>query len=431
MEPSLDDFKQNPHPVGLKPGVQHYAWGDPQFIPDLFGLPNPENLPHAELWMGAHPNLPSMAIAGGRTRDLNGLIQEAGVEILGADVAGRFQRLPYLLKVLAVARPLSIQVHPSKRRAEEGFARENAAGIPRTAPHRNYRDDNHKPELLVALKDFYALRGFRPEEEIAEVLRNTPELGGLLPEFQPTPQGLRALYETFMKLRQGQVDAILGPLLERLRREHQQEPIPKDHPKYWILRGDEEFTLAGRRDRGLLAIPLLNLVHLKPGQALYLPPGTLHAYLEGAGLELLGNSDNVIRCGLTPKHVDVPEVLKTSRFEGERPRILEASRISGSNEWRYETPAEEFELRRIELTPPESHKNNADHSAEILAVLDLKEGARLTVSSCGLTFPLSRGGILLIPYGKEYTIGSSGPATIYKATVPLSHMKTGGIQRAP
>ena len=178
----------------LESRVQHYRWGDPRFIPALLGIDNPQARPFAELWMGAHPDLPSEVILDGKRRRLDELIDASAEAMLGPSVAREFQnRLPYLAKVLSAALPLSVQVHPSKQSAEEGFARENAAGVPISAPTRNYRDDNHKPELIAALTDFHGLRGFRPLAQIARVLREVPEFRQLAPDFEPTPESLRVL----------------------------------------------------------------------------------------------------------------------------------------------------------------------------------------------------------------------------------------------
>ena len=222
-----------PRLLALHCHVQHYDWGSTDFIPALLGLENPENEPYAELWMGAHPDLPAETDVNGGRFPLDTMIESAPDEILGPAVAGAFEgRLPYLFKVLSAKAPLSIQAHPSKKSAEEGFERENRMGVPLTAKHRNYRDDNHKPELITALTDFYGLRGFRPLEEIAAVLRAVPEFGDRMPGFAPTPAGLEALYRKLMSLSQDEVDAVLDSLVERLKKAHAERPFCRDEREY-------------------------------------------------------------------------------------------------------------------------------------------------------------------------------------------------------
>ncbi len=351
----------------LEPGVQHYAWGDAHFIPDLLGLENLERRPYAELWLGTHRDLPSHVRVDDERRLLS--------DVLGVE-------LPYLLKVLTAQKPLSIQAHPSEQQARDGFARENADGVPVDAPHRVYRDPHHKPELLCALTDFYALRGFR---------RDPPSFG--------SAASLKESYEKLMTLPQDEVDALLEPMV----RELDANGYGKEDLEYWVLRCHEEFSDEGHFDRGLFSVYLLNLVHLKPGDAIYLDAGTLHAYLEGAGVEIMASSNNVLRGGLTQKHVDIPELLKTVVFEGETPRVVTAVKKS-SSEWVYETPAREFELRRIESP----HENDGDHGPEILIVT---EGEAII----GLHH-IRRGEAVCIPPGEAYVI--DGSATLYKATVP-------------
>lgn len=402
--------------------VQHYAWGDTRFIPALLGVDNPEGQPFAELWMGAHPDLPSEVVLEGERVGLDVLIQTSPEAILGSNVARDFRgRLPYLFKVLSASSPLSIQVHPSKRKAEEGFARENAAGVPISAPTRNYRDDNHKPELIAALTDFYGLRGFRPPSEIASMLGEVREFSDLAPDFEPTPQSLRSLYEQFMTAPQDRVDEVLNPLVRRLEREEAGRPRPfgRNDREYWVLRADREYSAGGHRDRGLFSIYLLNLVHLQPGEAKQLPSGVLHAYLEGSGVEIMANSNNVIRGGLTRKHVDVPQLLENVTFEGGPAEVLRAARLS-ETEWGYPTSFQEFELRRIEVGEGRTHRAGGDHSAEILLCVAADEDASATITSGDESLPASTGGVVLARHAAAYTIEALGTAILFKATVPTT-----------
>jgi mannose-6-phosphate isomerase class I len=405
-----------PGVVRLECGVQHYAWGDTRFIPALLGIDNPDNKPFAELWMGAHPDLPSRVRLRNTLVPLNELIESAPEEILGFAVAGRFEgRLPFLLKVLSAAKPLSIQVHPSKDRAEEGFARENAAGVPFSADERNYKDENHKPELLAALTDFYGLRGFRPVEEIAHMLDAVPEFHSLAEDFDADNAGLKRLYESFMNLPQAVVDSVLDPLVRRL---IQEKPFTCEDREYWLLRADDEFSIDGHRDRGLFSFYLLNLIHLRPGEAMFLPAGVLHAYLEGSGMEIMANSNNVLRGGLTPKHVDIPELLNNVVFEGRAADTLGGVSTSSDREWVYPTSAQEFELRRIEIAAGRPYSCGSDHSVEILVLVDSLEVKVTTIEADTQILELSKGDACLIPYGVAYTMRADQPATFYRATVP-------------
>jgi len=405
-------------PLRLHCGVQHYAWGDRRYIPSLLSIEEPAARPHAELWMGAHPELPGAVELGGRRVALDALIAHAPEAILGPRVVRELgPRLPYLFKVLSAAQPLSIQAHPSKRAAEEGFAREHAAGIPLSAGHRNYRDDNHKPELLAALTDFWGLRGFRPFARIARTLAETPELRDAGAAFEPSPAGLERLYRTLMAWPQERVDATLGPLLERLRENDARDGYGSDDAEYWILRSDELYSRDGHHDRGLFALLLLNLVHLRPGEAIYLPAGVLHAYLEGSGVELMANSNNVLRGGLTPKHVDLEELARNVTFEGGDPRILRPERLSDT-ESRYPTPAREFELRRIDLEGGRTHITPADHGPEILLAIEAPASGGVELAAGGHTLALPRGGVAFMVHGVRYSAAATGRAALFKATVP-------------
>lgn len=411
-------FLAKPGVVRLIADVQHYAWGDTRFIPQLLGIENPGQEPFAELWMGAHPDLPSQVVLHDVRIPLNELIDHGADQILGPTVATEFGgRLPYLFKVLSAAAPLSIQAHPTKGEAEAGFARENADGIALSSKTRNYKDDNHKPELIAALTDFYALRGYRPHAQIAQLLRETPELRDLMPDYQPTPASLRALYEQLMTMPQQEVNAILDPLVQRLAEADKQQHFTRDDREYWVLRADRTFSQGGCRDRGVFSVLLLNLVHLRPGQALYLSAGVLHAYLEGSGIEIMANSNNVLRGGLTPKHVDVPELIRNVIFEGEEPEILEAKPTNGKQEWTYRTPVREFELRRIDVAESDHFLSDREHSADILILVDQGD-APVTVTSASGTLQVSKGDVFLAPAGVEYSIETTGKATLYKATVP-------------
>jgi len=403
--------------------VQHYDWGGHNFIPGLLGISNPDNKPFAELWIGAHAKAPSLVDVAGYQVPLDQLIAEAPGAILGQAANARFAgRLPYLFKILDVRKMLSIQAHPTLAQAKEGFARENAEGIPVEASSRNYKDDNHKPEIGVALTEFWMLHGFRPLDQIAESFTGTPELNSLMPGFpqrlaaaghdHAARRGLlRELYSSVMTLPQEQVDLLLNSLLSRLRA----KPITdKDCADYWAVRAAENFPLpGGHLDRGIFSVYLLNLVHLHPGQATFQPAGVLHAYLEGVNVELMANSDNVLRGGLTTKHVDVPELLKILTFEGGTPEVFEG--VTGGQERVYRTPAEEFELTRISLTPRSRYAGEAAYGPKALLALQ----GSATLKAAGKQTLLNCGSIAFAPCGTQFVVeAGADDLVVFQAGLP-------------
>ena len=424
---ALAAYRGTPQPLALFGAVQHYAWGGYEFIPRLLGQDNPERRPCAELWMGAHPRgLAQVQIEGTRLT-LDRLIAADPWLTLGSEVALRCAgKLPYLFKVLDVRDMLSVQTHPSRAQAEQGFSRENDAGIPVDGPRRVYRDENHKPEVHVALTEFWMLHGFRPLEEMMDVLSAEPELAPIAAglsekltaagrETEPRQALLRELYARLMDMPQPDVDAVLDPLVARLESEEAAGRLGKEQPGFWALRAARIFPVeGGHRDRGIFSIYLLNLVRLRPGEGTFQPPGTLHAYLEGATIELMANSDNVLRGGLTPKHVDVPELLSTVSFHDGRPQVLEG-RATSETSREYETPAEEFALERVEVAPGVPYSGGREHSADTLIAV---EGSAAIIAA-GRTLPISRGSCALVPAGIPYSIAARGPqAVLFKAGIP-------------
>ncbi len=322
--------------------VRPYAWGSRTTIADLVGRPVPAPHPEAELWMGAHPGDPSRV----GDEPLPSVLAADPEGQLGAAVAARWNgRLPFLLKVLAAEEPLSLQAHPSAEQAAEGYAREEKQGIPRDAGNRNYPDPTPKPELLCALTEFHALAGFRDPHRTVELLRSvsTP---GLVPYVellagQPNGEGLRALFTTWITLPQPAIDALLPELLDECVL-HVKDHGPFELECRTVLELGESYP----GDAGVLAALLLNRLVLGPGEAIFLPAGNLHAYLRGTALEVLANSDNVLRGGLTPKHVDVPELLRVLDF-GYGDMDVCTGEQSGAR-YVYRTTAPEFELTRME-----------------------------------------------------------------------------------
>ena len=408
----------------LKGVVQHYDWGGFDFIPRLLGQPHPSPLPCAELWLGAHGGGASIAELPDGSVLLPDLVSASPGQVLGVSVAARFQNLlPYLFKVLDARKMLSIQAHPTIPQAQAGFEAEESAGVPLKAPTRNYKDRNHKPEVHVALTDFWMLHGFRPLEEIAESLRVVEELQPLMPDFAERLEIagndaatrsalLRELYGHAMAMPQAEVDSLLNPLISRLEKE---SPTNKDLPDFWAVRAAREFPLPdGQRDRGIFSIYLLNLVRLQPGEATYQSAGTLHAYLEGVNVELMANSDNVLRGGLTPKNVDVAELMRVLRFDEGKVDIIHGI-DAGNGETVYPTPAAEFELSRIQCSHDRGYHSGPRTGPDILIVME----GDITATSGGDTLQVSKGESFFASQDCSYEITSqSESSVVFKASVP-------------
>lgn len=394
--------------------VQPYAWGSTTAIADLLDLPNPAREPQAELWMGTHPQGPSTVVADDERIPLQRLIERQPHDILGRDIAMRFgNALPYLFKVLAAARPLSIQAHPSKRQAEAGFSREDREGKPLEAPDRNYRDDNHKPEIICALTPFWGLNGFRRALAAAELLAPVCPRAlkvGFKGLTSSHGGGLRLFFMAMMTLSTAERRTAAREVLEKAR------PLADASPIYrWMV----DLARAYPADMGILSPALLNLVCLTPGQAMYLPAGRLHAYLDGVGIELMANSDNVLRGGLTPKHVDVAELLRVVRFVETTVNIMEPAPV-GPAESGFNCPAEEFSLGVIQTSNRQPYVSPSTRSVEML--LCTAGQGRLDHDGLGETLPVKRGDSFLVPACLgSYTV--CGSVTLYKAAVPFGLAK--------
>lgn len=393
----------------LRGAIQHYDWGGNRYIPDLLGLSKTENRPYAELWMGAHPRGPASVLLNEKAYSLAECIQRDPEGFLGAKVAKQFNRqLPFLFKILDVRKMLSIQVHPGKREALAGFQRENEAGTPLEAPHRNFKDDNHKPEIMVALSDFWLLHGFRPVPEIRRQMEETRELRPLAGELSG---GLRTLYERIMSMPQGEVNRLLAPLARRLEAALAEGSLSMAHPDYWAALAFRDFTNPeGHFDRGIFSIYFFNLVHLQTGQGIYQGAGIPHAYLRGVNVELMANSDNVFRGGLTSKHIDVPGLLQHTDFQPVHPQVLEGEPVSAT-ERHYPAPVPDFELREIRVSSERAHRREGRSSISIF--INLQGACRVNDQ-----LALSAGGCFLAPAGAPLKITTEGEGHLFEATVP-------------
>lgn len=395
----------------LKNSIQKYSWGSKTFIPQLMGEPNPSRTPQAELWMGAHPKAPSMVFYNEEWRSLPELIQNNPEDILGRAIARKFfNKLPFLFKILAIAKPLSIQAHPTRKEAREGFARENMEKIPLYAPHRNYKDENHKPEIICALQSLSALKGFRKVEDI---VRSMDKIGAPSQELrldilrnQPDQEGLQSFFHHIMTMdreRQGRVVDEVATCAERF--------SDTDQIFEWVIRLNKDYP----GDIGVLSPMFLNLVQLNPGEAIHIPAGELHAYLEGAGMELMASSDNVLRGGLTSKHIDVPELLKILDFQYHEVEILKPERLE-IGEHLYPKVSDEFILSVIPLDEGVFYESPQRRNVEIM--ICMAGDAQIIDIGSEEILELSQGTSVIIPAAvKQYRL--EGASTVYKASVPL------------
>jgi mannose-6-phosphate isomerase len=388
--------------------IQPYAWGSHSAIAGLRGEETPAASPQAELWMGAHPLAPSKLLGSGQSL-LHSIASEPD-QNLGARVVARYgAKLPFLLKVLAAETPLSLQAHPSPDQAVEGFAADEAAGIPLDSPLRNYKDRSHKPELLCALTEFWALCGFRELAETQALLEelDLPELSLLRAQLsQGSPKlALKGAFSSLM----------LGRASEQ--RELSLRVAEACQSKRGASRFGAELGWAARLgelypgDVGVVSALLLNLVRLAPGEAVYLPAGNLHAYLGGMGVEIMASSDNVLRGGLTPKHVNVPELLRVLDFKPLGVAIVKPT-PSGA-EQRYETPAREFQLSYFDVAGRELEVSVT--GPEIWLVTS---GA-VAIEAGGRALTLSGGRSAFVP-ACQPTLTLRGSGRIFRARVAHS-----------
>ncbi|MGN9795862.1 mannose-6-phosphate isomerase, class I [Streptomyces sp. OZ13] len=383
--------------------VRPYAWGSTTAIPELLGVA-PTGEPQAEMWMGAHPGAPSRVTRGGEAdQPLSDVVAAAPERELGEAAVAKFgPRLPFLLKLLAAAAPLSLQVHPDLAQARDGYGAEENAGVPVDAPHRNYKDANHKPELICALTPFDGLCGFRAPAAAAELLAGL-EVDSLKPyvdllHAHPEDAALREVLTAVLTADPQEMAATVAEAAAAAER------LGGAYAPY------AEIARHYPGDPGVIAAMLLNHIQLQPGEALFLGAGVPHAYLDGLGVEIMANSDNVLRCGLTPKHVDVPELLRIVRFEASEPAVLRPE-ASPSGEEVYETPIDEFRLSRFVLAPDAEPRDVTASTPQIL----LCTAGGVTAGQ----LRLGPGESAFVPAGEKVEISGTdgGPGTVFRATV--------------
>jgi len=384
--------------------VRHYPWGSRTVIPDLLGLPSPAEEPCAELWLGAHPDDPSVLSSGVA---LDKAIAAEPEAMLGAAVAQRFgARLPFLMKVLAADANLSLQAHPTMEQAEAGYTAEEAAGVPKDDPTRTFKDPYHKPEMIVAVTTLEALCGFRPVEESLHCLAKLQ-----LPELKPTIAalargGLRAAIPQLLALSEKRRTSLVDAVAVRAR------TFVEAHDPEFINTYRWAATLAESYpgDAGVVISLMCNHLKLAPGEAMFLPAGNLHAYLAGAGVEVMASSDNVLRAGLTTKHVDLAALIEVVDFTDAKIPVLHP--VLGPGGLRYRVPVEDFDLTRVQL----------DDGTGVLTtrgpqVVLCFEGRAVLASADG-ELVVEQGQAAFVPAGAPVT--ASGPAVLYRATTALS-----------
>ena len=385
--------------------IMNYSWGSHDFIARLTEN-DQENLPQAELWMGAHSKAPSLLVEGQNEMPLDQYITHDPRNILGNEIATRFGELPFLFKVLSAAQPLSIQVHPTSQQASEGFREEEERLLPIDAAIRNYKDKNHKPEMLLALTPFQALTGIRPYEEISEII-SLLRLEDKIPEFDQlisdlSEENIRQFFCWILNLKGRQREKVRNNILRAafLRRgcDHY-SALAID----WICRLDKFYP----DDICIFAPLFLNTILLQPGEAIYMDAGIIHAYLHGSGLEIMANSDNVLRCGLTPKHIDLNQLIKIASFKAFAPHFIRPE-MHGMEEV-YITPAPEFQLSRYNLSS--SIRLNKLDTAQIILVT---QGSLQIIPQIGNPLTLQKGQSAFISK-TAISCQFSGKATFFRA----------------
>jgi len=419
----------------LTNAIRPYPWGSRTALPELMGTA-PTGEPQAELWMGAHPGAPSTVDRGHGPQSLNALIDADPEGELGSAAASRFgSALPFLLKLLAAGEPLSLQVHPDLARARSGFAAEEARGVPLDAFNRNYKDANHKPELICALGAFDGLCGFRRPEQTA-LLLEALAVPGLMPLVQvlrakPAAQALQEVLTTVLSTDPETTATTVRQTTEALERAAKAVEAGDTTDSALaalstsILSSLGSYASIGHfypEDAGTIAALLLNHIRLAPGEALFLGAGVPHAYLSGLGVEILANSDNVLRCGLTSKHVDIPELLQVVDFSPLDPDILRPVPLPDADgEELYEAPIDEFRLSRFTLggTAPQNRRVSGATPQILLST----EGTTVLTDADGTSITLHPGESAFVPAGgPDLRIGSAVAdtrSTVFRATVSV------------
>ncbi len=396
----------------LENQIQNYAWGSKTFIPELLGKATTSQETQAELWMGSHLKASSKVTMNCRKKSLRDIILSNPEEMLGEKISRQFNsNLPFLFKVLAAGSPLSIQVHPNKTQAEEGFKLENEKEIPLGSSKRNYKDDNHKPELICALTNFELMCGFQPIKDIVdmikylqldEILVRSKEL-----ELDMKAYNLQKMFSNLMSKQGVEQNKVVNKLRKKIT-----ELQPRDEKERLIFKWIKTLVSSYPNDMGVFSPLFLNVIKLEPGDALFLDAGVLHSYLDGCGIEIMANSDNVLRGGLTPKNIDLPELLKVLKFDVEKLRKIQPEIIK--NEIVYRTPAQEFQLSKIVVHNNKPFINKKITSPEIM----LCTSGSGKISWKDSVLEIKKGESIFIPFSiSEYMF--EGTMELFRAVVPM------------
>jgi mannose-6-phosphate isomerase len=404
--------------------LRTYAWGSRTAIAEFTGRDVPAAHPEAELWFGAHPADPAwLETEDGETSLLDAVVADPEGQLGSASRARFGDVLPFLVKVLAADEPLSLQAHPSAAQAVEGYLREEKLGIPLSSPLRNYRDTSHKPEILVALHQFEALAGFRQASRTTELLRalavsDLDPFIDLLSD-QSDADGLRALFTTWITAPQPDIDVLVSAVL--------------DGAIQYITSGATEFAAEAKTvlelgerypgDAGVLAALLLNRISLAPGEAIFLAAGNLHTYLRGFAIEVMASSDNVLRGGLTPKHVDVPELLRVLDFTPTREAELRTPTRAEGFGLHYCTPTDEFAVTLLTLDG-----DDLGHEVDASSSHGNAQGPQILLCTEGCTAVHGKSKSLTLGHGMAAWVAADDgpirllarePTKLFRATVGL------------
>ena len=383
--------------------VRHYPWGSRTVIPELLGESSPADQPYAELWMGAHPGQPSVLSDG---RPLDEAVAGDPESLLGVAARHRFgDRLPFLMKVLAADAPLSLQAHPTTAQAEVGFAAEEAAGVPLDDPTRTFKDPYHKPEILLAITPVEALCGFRPLVESLHCLAKL-QLTELLPTIAALAHGgLRTAIPQLLALSERRRESLVTAVAAKA------ASFVAAHDPEFIntYRWASSLAEAYPGDPGVVISLMCNHLTLAPGEAVFLPAGNLHAYLSGAGVEVMASSDNVLRGGLTSKHVDLAALIEVLDFTDGKVPVIHP--VLGPGGLRYPTPVDDFDLTRVQVDVEPGILSTAGPQVVLCA-----EGVAVLTAADG-EIVLPQGASAFVPAGQPVT--ARGPALLYRATTAL------------
>lgn len=384
---------------------QAYAWGGFSYIPHLLGEAQSQE-PVAELWFGDHAQAPAQIEYQGTKQALNTWLAAHLEQVISPTSIQRFgKRLPYLLKILDVRLPLSIQLHPDKALAEQGFAQENLAKIALNAPYRNYKDDNHKPENMIALSEFWLLHGFAAEALILERIRARPSLASIGELIQD--KGLAKAYREIMQADQAQLSAWLTPLLAQAAPQS-----VSDNPDYWLHYTVEAMQIVPEKlDAGLVCFYLFNIVKMRIGEGIFQRARLPHAYLRGQNIELMAASDNVLRAGLTPKHIDIPELLRIIDSTEVRPEIIPSPSATHQGLYAYPAPVEDYAFYSMRLAAGERFTLSCKE-ASILLVIQ----GRLEVQEHHEVLSLTSAQAVFVSFGSQITLQAQQDAYFVLAT---------------